>query len=111
MSLDLNAVSHFEALPHGGVISAGEAGFGADFGAASGVDALLVMTGGRSARKAGRTPANAKAATVRAGSRNYTVMTISENVQHPQAKAEGDKVIVGGQTVYWDGKKLIFSKP
>jgi len=47
--------------------------------------------------------------TVEAGGRTWTIMTLSKD-KHPSAAALGDKVVVGGQTLSFDGTKIIMAR-
>jgi hypothetical protein len=94
------APTDFVATRTGGVVSIAGQSFGCDFSGASGADALLVMAGGSGG--GGDTTA------VTAGGTTFTVMAIGKTA--PTAKAEGDKVVIGGQTVTYDGKRLGFAK-
>ena len=44
-----------------------------------------------------------------AGNNTFTVMTLQKG-NAPEAKADGDNLVVGGQTVTYDGKTLSFTK-
>ena len=46
---------------------------------------------------------------VRAGGRPFTVVTLQTGPA-PEVKAEGEKVVVGGQTISFDGRSLVLEK-
>lgn len=94
--------------------------FAVDYSGASGAEALFVMTGkgtGLSARM-GRTQAasladrtggiggaTGKITLVTAGGRSFCVMTLQKGAA-PKVEARGDSVVVGGQAITFDGKRL-----
>jgi hypothetical protein len=47
--------------------------------------------------------------TVTAGGQEIVILTLSKEPV-PPPRSEGDKVAVGGQTIDFDGKKLVFAK-
>jgi len=97
-------VKSFTALKHGGVLSTGAGSFGVDFSGASGAEALIVLAGPVQGGTGG-----SKALTIQAGSNTFTVMTLQKG-SAPEPRAEGDKLVVGGQSVSYDGEKLTFEK-
>lgn len=70
-----------------------------DFSKASGADAMLVMTG----------PGAPGGATVEAGGVKFSFLFPAKGAS-PKPEAAGDKVTVGGQTVSFDGKKIVLAK-
>jgi hypothetical protein len=88
-----------------GVIAAGEKHLAVDFSGASGVPLLLVGVG----IGEGKSDSTAQFTKVAAGGHTFTVLTLSKD-NHPEVKADGDKVTVGGQTVTFDGKRITFAK-
>ena len=93
-----------EPSDSGGVVSTQNQSLGVDFSGASGAEALVVMTGSGEAAK---TPG--QATTVLAGSVKYTLMILAEG-DPPIPIVDGDKVVVGGQTISFDGTKIVFEK-
>lgn len=93
-------VKSFIATPNGGIVSTAAGSLGVDFSGASGADALLVLAGAVQGGKGG--------GTVTAGKNTFTVMSLGKAAAEP--KADGDSLIVGGQTIHYDGEKLSFSK-
>jgi hypothetical protein len=93
-----------------GVATAGDTSLAVDFGKASGADALLVMVGPGAG--AGKAPAGNKAKTFRvtAGKTDFALLVLSADGQFPQPKADGDKVVIGGQTIRCDDGKLVLAK-
>jgi hypothetical protein len=75
---------------------------GVDFSGASGAEALIVFSGSVSGGKSGKAP------TIQAGKNTFTVQILGKNP--PEAKVEGDALVVGGQTVTYDGETIRFSK-
>jgi len=74
-----------------------------DFSRASGADALLVMTG----------PGAPGSGSIDAGGTRFSILALGGKAGQP--RAEGGKVIIGGQTISWDGKRIVLgvfgSKP
>jgi hypothetical protein len=97
-------VKSFTALKQGGVVSTAAGALGVDFSGASGAEALIVLAGAVQGGKGG-----GSAQTIQAGSNTFTVMTLQKGTA-PQPRAEGDKLVVGGQTVSYEGEKLLFEK-
>ena len=93
----------FLARPDGsGSISAGGKHMAVDFSGTCGAPLLLVGIGiGQ-----GRSDAVAKFSTVEASGQTFTILALSRN-KHPEPKAKGNKVIVGKQTVSFDGKRIV----
>jgi hypothetical protein len=106
----------YEVKPDGSGTFAVEGGVSAavDFSGASGAPCLVAMTGsdlksvnGESKAKDGI--ASSKTTTVTAGTRTVIVMTLQKGPA-PEAKPVGDKVTVGGQTISFDGAKIVVAK-
>ena len=97
------APTFFQATASGGVVSTAAGSFGADFSGASGADALLVLAGPIKGQAKG-----ANVRTVSAGKNTFVVMTLQKGTA-PEAKADGDALVVGGQTVTFDGKNVAFA--
>lgn len=76
-----------------------------DYSGASGAPLLLVGIGIGEGKSNG--PFNFS--TVEAGGQKFTILTLSKN-KAPEAKAQGDKVVVGGQTISFDGKNIVLAK-
>jgi len=92
-----------------GVITAGPCSLAVDFSKASGADALLVLVGpGAGEGPAPRSP-KAKASSVSAGGTTFHVLTLSAGA-HPEAKAEGEALVVGGQRVTLSNGTLALGK-
>jgi len=93
-----------------GVATAGNTSLAVDFSKVSGADALLVMVGPGAG--AGKPPAGSKAKvfTVTAGKTAFAILLLSAGGPFPEPKADGDKVVVGGQTISYDGGKLVLDK-
>ena len=68
-----------------------------DFSKASGAEALLVMTG----------PGAPAAGAVEAGGTKFSVLVLGGKAL---AQAQGDKVVVGGQTIGLAGKRIVLGK-
>jgi hypothetical protein len=94
----------FQPGKRGGVVSTSVGSFGVDFSGASGADALLVLSGPIQ----GTVPAK-NVQTVQAGGTTFTIMTVQKGAP-PVAKAQDDKVVIGRQTVSFDGRKIVFAE-
>ena len=92
----------FEATETGGVLSTSFGSFGVDFSGKSGADAVLVLTGPITGTPKGAT-------VIKAGETTYTVMTLQKG-DAPEMKAEGDTLMVGAQTVTYDGTAVRLGK-
>jgi hypothetical protein len=97
------APTFFEAGDAGGVVSTSAGSFGVDFSGASGADGLFVLAGAVTG------PAPKGAARVECGKNTFTVMTLQKG-DAPTPKADGEKLIVGNQTVSYDGKRITFAQ-
>jgi len=69
-----------------------------DFSKASGADAMLLMTG----------PGAPAEGAVEAGGRRFAFLFLGGRA--PAPKAEGERVVAGGQTVRFDGKRIILGR-
>lgn len=69
-----------------------------DFSKASGADAMLVQTGS--------VPGSV---TVDAGGKTFSFLLLGKG-EMPKPQAQGDKMVVGGQTVFFDGTKIVLGK-
>jgi hypothetical protein len=70
-----------------------------DFTKASGADVMLVMTG----------PGAPAGGSVEAGGVTFSFLFLGAG-KAPTPQAQGNKVVVGGQTVSFDGKKIVLAK-
>ncbi len=68
------------------------------FSRASGADALFVQTGGVPGGTA-----------VEAGGKAFSFLLLGKGPL-PKPEAQGDKVVIGGQTVSFGGKKIVLGK-
>lgn len=83
---------------------------GVDFSKASGADGVIVMTGGSAAEPRGiRDPAKAKYTRVDAGGTIFHVVTFQARTP-PEPKADGARLVVGGQTIALQDGKILFGK-
>jgi len=94
----------FAAKPTGGSVTTSLGSFGVDFSGASGADAVLVLTGPVQGGKGGD-----KAQTVQAGSTTFTIQTLQKGAA-PEAKVEGERVVIGSQSVGVDNGTITFAK-
>jgi hypothetical protein len=102
----------FAATPHGGAVSTSAGAFGVDFSRTSGADALLVLAGPvRGTIKPQQKGKVAVAQVNAASGKTFVVMTLSADGEHPEARADGENLRVGKQTVSYDGTTLVWSTP
>jgi len=102
-------VTHYQAGKDGsGVLTAGKFALAVDYSRTGGADALVVSVG--TTVKGEPASDKAKLSTVTAGATTFNVLTLSSAGQHPQPKADGDKLVVGGQTVTFADGKLTLAK-
>ncbi len=123
----------FRAAEDGSGVVSGEGGHfvGVDYSRASGAEALIVMVSptlaeetaasqepqAANAKHKHRGPGpvpetkspRAKVTRIQAAKTCYVIVTLAAG-EHPAARAEGDKVVVGGQTLSCDGEKIVFAK-
>ncbi|WP_145087227.1 hypothetical protein [Anatilimnocola aggregata] len=88
-----------------GVIAAEEKHLAVDFSGASGVPLLLVSIGVGE----GKSDGVAQFTKQMVGGQSLSIMTLTKGT-HPVAKVEGDKLVIGGQTITFDGKGIVFAK-
>jgi hypothetical protein len=102
-------VRQFRASKDGsGVLSAGKFALAVDYSGSSGADALVVSVG--NTVKTDTPSDKAMVSTVTAGATTYNVLTLSSTGRHPTPKAEGDRLVVGGQTVTFADGVLTLGK-
>jgi hypothetical protein len=99
------AADFFPREDGSGVVAAGDRHLAVDFSGASGVPLLLVGVGVGT----GKGDDVARFASVELGGKSVTVLRLARG-QHPEAKIDGDRLVVGGQTVTFDGKRLTLAK-
>lgn len=96
----------FTARDNGsGVIATEGKHLAVDFSGTSGVPLLLVSIGVGE----GKSDGLAQFTKHMLGRQSFTIMTLT-NGAHPVAKVEGDKLVIGGQTITFDGKGIVFAK-
>ena len=86
------------------VVRAKSTSFAVDFSGKCGAP-LLVAAAGPGIGGRARDRAGTKTMTVAVGGRAITVMTLQKDGA-PETKVEGDKLVIGGRTVQYDGKRL-----
>ncbi len=95
----------FKATASGGVFATSAGSFGVDFSGASGAEALLVLSG--PVQGAGRSKGDVQV--VAAGKNNFTIMTLGKGPS-PQAKADGERLVIGQQTISVEPQGIVFGK-
>ncbi len=92
-----------------GAVTAGGTAVGVDYSRASGADAVVVQVGpGATGKVTGATGPKVKVKAVTAGGATFSILTLAADGTHPEAKAEGDAVTLGKQTIRYDGKAIVF---
>ena len=93
------------------MVCTGGNAIGVDFSQASGADAVVVMVGpGATGQLQGGDGARSKVQSAMVGEARFSILTLSAAGKHPAVTAEGDKVVLGGQTIRLDGTKIVFAK-
>jgi len=93
-----------------GVCSGGGNSIGVDYSQASGADALIVVVGPAADGKlTGNAGPKTKVQTVTAGKTKFAILSLSTG-DHPEAKVDGEKVILSGQGISFDGNRIVFEK-
>ncbi len=101
-------VTHFQQGKDGsGTISAGDWTFAVDYSGASGADALIVCAGNSVKRE---DKARSRYTVVTAGKNKFNVLTLSSKGEHPEPKADGDQIVVGGQKITLSNGALTLEK-
>jgi hypothetical protein len=102
-------VTHFQAGKDGsGTLSTAEWAMAVDYSGASGADALVVTVGTSKGGKPGKEDAKARQITLESDGKTFTVLTLSRDGRHPEARLQGNRLTVGKQTIdYADGKLAI----
>ncbi len=70
-----------------------------DFSRASGADALVALAG----------PSAPADQTLAVGGTRFDILLLTRG-EPPRPEVRGDKIVVGGQTLSWDGRKIILGK-
>lgn len=104
------APAEFLPGPDGGVVSTGTQCLGVDFSGACGAPALLALVGIE-----GPKPDDTVHVTpVELAGQKVNIVTMQSGKaaggKAPDVKADGDKIVVGGQSITWDGKKIVFGR-
>jgi hypothetical protein len=91
--------THWQPAADGSaIVGSGDTWVAIDFSGASGAGGMLVQVGGGAAGKS-----------VTAGGKTFCFKFLTSGAE-PEPKVEGDKVVVGGQTVSFEGGKLVLGK-
>jgi hypothetical protein len=97
----------FRATAGGGVVSTANASLAVDFSGAAGCDAVIVAAGLNLNVKGDD---HFKSQSAEIGGKAVTIITVCASGKHPTAKAEGDDITLGGQTVRFKDGSLLFAK-
>jgi hypothetical protein len=87
-----------------GTLSAANWALAVDYSGASGADALVVSVG--NTVKPDARSDKVRITTLGDGKTAFNILTLSSAGRHPEAKADGDKLLVGKQTVTFSGGRL-----
>jgi len=94
-----------------GVVTHDENAVAVDFSGASGSDAVVVVAGpAASTFETTRKGEKSKYSTVQFAGRPAGVLVLSSSGKFPEVAADGDRLVIGGQTVTFDGKRLALAK-
>jgi hypothetical protein len=97
--------AEFSPGANGGVVSTGAQCLGVDFSGVCGAPALLALAGIDGPKSDG----TVNVTPVELQGRKVAVLTVQSG-KAPEVKVEGEKIVVGAQTLTWDGKKIVFGK-
>lgn len=97
--------AEFAPGPNGGVVSTGTQCLGVDFSGASGAPAVIALVGIEGPKSDG----TVNVTPIELAGQTVNIVTM-QNGKAPEVKADGGKVTVGGQTITWEGKRLVFAK-
>jgi hypothetical protein len=95
--------AEFVPGPNGGVVSTGTQCLGVDFCGASGAPALIALAGIEGPKPDG----TVNVTSVDLAGQKVNIVTMQTG-KAPEVKAEAGRIAIGGQTIAWDGKKLVF---
>lgn len=102
---------HYAPRPDGsGTLTAGDTFLAVDYSGASGAEAVVVLGGAGVGKPAAKSGGVVAVTELKVGDTPFSVLTLQKKGDPPAVKVDGDKVVVGGQTVTFDGKKLVFEK-
>ncbi len=101
-------VTHFQAGKDGsGTLSTAEWAMAVDYSGASGADALVVSVGTSQGGRPGKDDTKARQTTLESNGKTFTVLTLSRDGKHPKARLQGNRLVVGKQTIEYAGGKLL----
>ena len=104
-NLGKGETTFFRAAEDGsGVVASGANCIGVDFSKASGADGLVVMVG--PAASGGQAGSHSKIVAVTAGGQTFQILIFGTT---PEPRADGDQVVIGKQSIRYDGGKLVFA--
>ncbi len=111
--IGLAKIDGFEGFSDGsGCVAGGGNVIAVDYSKASGADAVVVVEGpgatGQLSGTSDHSRFQVQSAVV--GGNTFSILTISENGQHPTASVDGDKIALGGQTIAFNGTLIKFDK-
>jgi hypothetical protein len=82
-----------------------------DYSGASGADAVVIVAGpAASSFKTLRKGQGSRYSTVQFAGKPCGVLALSSSGKFPDARADGERLAIGGQTVTFDGKRLVLAK-
>ena len=97
--------AEFAPGPNGGVVSTGTQCLAVDFSGASGAPALMALVGMEGPKSDG----TVNVTSVDLSGQKVNVVTMQDG-KAPAVKVEGGKIAAGGQTIIWDGRKVVFAR-
>jgi hypothetical protein len=94
-----------------GAVTHGEDAVAVDYSGASGAEAVVVVAGpAASSFKTLRKGQGSRYAAVQFAGKPCGVLVLSSSGTFPEVRADGDRLVIGGQTVTLDGKRLVLAK-
>ena len=102
-------IDHWQPAEDGsGIVTAGGTSIGVDFSQSSGAETVVVMVGKGADGKLGGAVDAKKTKVQSVGP--FQILTLTPTGNHPVAQLAGEKVTLGGQTISFDGKNIVFGK-
>lgn len=92
-----------------GIVAVGTNAVAVDFSKSSGADAVVVVTGDGADGALTGGGTKARAATVVMGGRTFALLTLGSGT-HPEPRVEGERIVLGGQSIGFDGTAITFAK-
>jgi hypothetical protein len=104
-------VLHYAAAADGsGLLATAKFALAVDYSRASGADALVVAVGSAVRPLKEGESAKARLTVIDAGGTSFSVLTLAADARHPEPRADGGRLVIGGQTVAFADGRLTLAK-